>query len=115
MQSEVAALMRGIEHPRLAAALALAEECGEVVRVVLDREVYGTPDEGRLGAEVGDVLLSLLELCDRYGLSAAECAAAAVEKLRQKAPEWREILGDRLERLRRRLDGPPDGDASEPA
>jgi len=33
-QAEVKTLCEGIEHPRVGAALALAEECGEVMRCV---------------------------------------------------------------------------------
>lgn len=105
-QAEVGRLMVGIEHPRAAAALALAEECGEVVRCVLEREYYGSEDEGdaSLAGEVGDLLLALAELCDRYDLSLERSAEVALEKLRTKAPEWRAQLGDRLRDLRARHD-----------
>lgn len=105
LQREIATLTEGIEHPRAGAALALAEECGEVVRCVLDSEYYGKRDDEALGEEVGDVLIALVELCDRYGLSLDACADGAVAKLRRKAPKWKEELGDRLVELRRRMDG----------
>jgi hypothetical protein len=103
-QQRLAVLTRGIEHPRVGAALALAEECGEVMRCVLDREYYGKDVSVALAGEVGDVLLALGEVCDRYGLSLAACADAALAKLERKAPEWRAELGDRLVRLRARMD-----------
>ena len=105
LQARIAELTRGIEHPRVGAALALAEECGEVMRCVLEREYYGKDVGADLAEEVGDVLIALLELCDRFGISAAASAAAAVAKLERKAPGWREELGDHLRELRRRMDG----------
>jgi NTP pyrophosphatase (non-canonical NTP hydrolase) len=105
LQAQVARLMQGIEHPRMGAALALAEECGELMRCVLDRECYGKDVAAALEGEVGDVLLSLVEVCDRFGVSLAVAADRAVEKLAKSAPGWRAELGDRMERLRRRVDG----------
>jgi len=105
LQAEVRTLMRGIEHPRMGAALALAEECGEVMRCVLDRECYGKDVAAALEGEIGDVLLALVEVCDRFGVSLARAADGALAKLRRKAPQWRSELGDRMERLRVRVDG----------
>ena len=105
LQLKVMELTRGIEHPRVGAALALAEECGEVMRCVLDGEYYGKDTRAALADEVGDVLISLLEVCDRYGIQLADCAVQAIAKLERKAPGWREELGDRLQELRRRMDG----------
>jgi NTP pyrophosphatase (non-canonical NTP hydrolase) len=106
LQARIVELTTGIEHPRVGAALALAEECGEVMRCVLEREYYGKDVGANLADEVGDVLIALLEVCDRFGLSAADCAAQAVAKLERKAPGWREELGDRLQALRARMDVP---------
>ena len=100
------ALTRGIEHPRVGAALALAEECGEVMRCVLDGEYYGKDVRESLADEVGDVLIALLEICDRYGLQLQASAEMAIDKLERKAPGWRAELGDRLQMLRARMDGP---------
>lgn len=105
LQSELRELTRGIEHPRVGSALALAEECGEVMRCVLDREYYGKDVTKDLEGEVGDVLVALTELCDRFGISLEVAAQGAVEKIRRKAPQWRAELGDRLIELRARMDG----------
>lgn len=105
LQSETRRLMEGIEHPRAGAALALTEECGEVVRCVLEREYYGADNQEAIQDEIGDVLVALTELCDRYDLSLQACADGALAKLERKAPQWREQLGDRLTRLRERMDG----------
>ena len=105
LQRDVAAALAGLEHPRMGAALALAEECGEVVRCVLDAECYGKDTKADLAGEVGDVLLALAELCDRHGLSLGACAAESLAKVRRKAPAWRAEMGDRLTRLRERVDG----------
>ena len=104
LQSEVRRLMEGIEHPRVGAALALTEEVGEVVRCVLEREYYGAEDSAAMADEIGDVLVALTELCDRYDLSLQACADSALAKLAEKAPGWRESLGDRLTKLRDLMD-----------
>ena len=105
LQAKIKTLTVGIEHPRVGSALALAEECGEVMRCVLDREYYGKDVSAALQDEVGDVLVALTELCDRFGVSLAQCAEQAVAKIARKAPAWRAELGDRLVRLRERMDG----------
>jgi hypothetical protein len=104
-QRDLHDVLAGIEHPRLMAALALGEEAGEVQRCVLDAEGYGKDVRDALAGEVGDALVALTEVADRYGLSMAECAARALEKIRAKAPGWRAELSGRLEDLRRRMDG----------
>lgn len=106
LQAELRVLTEGIEHPRVGAALALAEECGEVMRCVLDHEYYGKDIRDPLEDELGDVLVSLCELADRYGLSMADAAVRAVAKIREKAPAWRDELGERLAVLRARHDRP---------
>lgn len=105
LQSETRRLMEGLEHPRVGAALALGEECGELLRCVLEREVYGAAPDDALVGEVGDVLLCVAEICERYGLSLDACAAAALARLERRVPGWRETLGDNLRAVRERLDG----------
>ncbi len=104
LQKTLRRLTEGIEHPRVGAALALAEECGEVMRCVLDHEYYGKDVHEALAGEVGDVLVALTEVCDRYSLSLERCATSAVEKIRVKAPQWRDELAGRLTRLREKMD-----------
>jgi len=77
LQERVRELTRGIEHPRVGAALALAEECGEVMRCVLDGEYYGKDVRAALTDEVGDVLIALLEVCDRFGIEIEDGRAVA--------------------------------------
>lgn len=108
LQARIAQLTEGIEHPRVGAALALAEECGEVMRCVLDGEYYGKDISDALEDEIGDVLIALCEVCDRFGVALEKSAARAVSKLERKSPQWREELGDRLKVLRARMDGPSD-------
>jgi NTP pyrophosphatase (non-canonical NTP hydrolase) len=105
LQTKIRALTVGIEHPRVGSALALAEECGEVMKCVLDREYYGKDVTAALADEVGDVLVALTEVCERFGISLTKSAEQAVAKIARKAPAWRAELGDRLIRLRERMDG----------
>jgi hypothetical protein len=104
-QRELREVLSGIEHPRALAALAFGEEAGEVQRCVLDAEAYGKDVRKDLAGEVGDALVALVEVADRYGISVADCARAALEKIRSKAPGWRAELSGRLVDLRRRMDG----------
>jgi NTP pyrophosphatase (non-canonical NTP hydrolase) len=104
-QRELHDVLAGIEHPRVMAALALGEEAGEVQRCVLDAEGYGKDVKKDLAGELGDTLVALTEVADRYGISLAECAVNALAKIRSKAPGWRAELSGRLEDLRRRIDG----------
>ncbi len=104
LQERIRELTVGIEHPRVGAALALAEEVGEVMRCVLDGEYYGKRDADALEDEVGDVLIALAEVCDRFDVSLEAAAHRAVAKLERKAPVWKAELGDRLVELRKRMD-----------
>ena len=100
-----ACMKLGIEHPRIATALALVEECGEVARCVMDAECYGKDTRAALADEVGDVLVALAEVSERHGLSLQAPAEAALLKIEAKAGGWREHLGGRLAALRARWDG----------
>lgn len=104
-QERANALLEGLEHPRVGAALALAEECGEVVKWVMEREMYAGAEEAALADEIGDVLLALAELATRYGVDLGAAGAGALAKLERKAPGWRASLGHHLEDVRRRMDG----------
>jgi NTP pyrophosphatase (non-canonical NTP hydrolase) len=104
LQHELRDLLRGIEHPRTLAVLALGEEVGEIQRCVLDAEGYGKDVRDALAGEVGDTLIALAEVAERYGLSLEACAQRTLEKIRAKAPGWRAELAGRLEELRRRMD-----------
>jgi uncharacterized protein YabN with tetrapyrrole methylase and pyrophosphatase domain len=105
LQEGVNELLKGLEHPRVGAALALAEECGEVMKWVMEREMYGGAKAEDLSDELGDVLVALAELASRYGIRLEDAASGALAKLREKGPTWQAELGGRLEAVRRRMDG----------
>ena len=105
LQRDLRTLLTGLEHPRMGAALALAEECGEVVRCVLDAECYGKEVRADLAGELGDALAARAEVAERDGLSLEAAATRTLEKIRLKAPGWRAEMGERLVGLRRRIDG----------
>jgi hypothetical protein len=113
LQRELHRLLEGIEHPRALAALALGEEVGEVQRCVLDGLGYGKDVREALASEVGDALVALTEVADRFGLSISACAEAALAKVAAKAPGWRAELAGRLEVLRRRMDAEETGSGGE--
>ncbi len=95
----------GLEHPRVATALALVEEAGEVARCVLDREIYRTGDDEALLDEIGDALAALAEVCERHGLALDAAATRVLDKVGERAPGWRRSIGTRLTDLRARWDG----------
>jgi NTP pyrophosphatase (non-canonical NTP hydrolase) len=105
-QAGLADALKGIEHPRVLAALALGEEAGEVLRCVLDAEGYGKDVKKALEGEVGDALVALTEVASRYGISLESAATAALSKIREKAPGWRSELSGRLDRMREAMDRP---------
>ena len=105
-QRDLAKALEGIEHPRVLAAIALGEESGEVLRCVLDAEGYGKDVKTAIAGEVGDVLVALTEVASRYGVSLDQAAAAALAKIRDKAPGWRAELSGRLDRMRAAMDRP---------
>lgn len=108
LQGRVADLLAPVAHPRLGAALALAEEAGELCRVVLDHEVYGRPlDRPALAGELADVLVSAAELATRYEIDLERAMADKLADLERRVPGWAETLGPALARARARLDGPP--------
>jgi NTP pyrophosphatase (non-canonical NTP hydrolase) len=110
LQQRVAVLLAPVAHPRAGAALALAEETGEVCKLVLERECYGTPDAtDKLGGELADVLVCVAELATRYGIDLDAVVQAKLEDLARRVPGWTAKLGPPLEDARRRMDGPPEG------
>ncbi|HEX2910440.1 MAG TPA: MazG-like family protein [Chloroflexia bacterium] len=69
-QREAAELLGDeLKHPRVGATLGLVEELGELVKEIMDLEIYGRSEaREKLRDEVADVLFSLLEVCNAYGI-----------------------------------------------
>ena len=66
-------ILDGLQHPPLGAATALAEECGEVAKLVLDHHAYGGPlDSHALGGELVDVMVCLCEIASQHGIDLAK-------------------------------------------
>ena len=70
---------------RLRLALGVAEEAGEVARCVLkgDQDIRGGADAWRakLGGEIGDVVIYLIQLATVHGLDFEECVEGATRKV----------------------------------
>ncbi len=108
LQRRVAALLAPVAHPRAGAALALAEEAGEVCKLVLERECYGDPAAaGKLAGELADVVVCVAELATRYGVDLDAVVRAKLDDLARRVPTWEATLGPALADARRRMDGPP--------
>ncbi len=107
-QQEAAELLDDdLRHPRIGAVLGLVEELGELVKEVMEAEIYGqdSPElHARMGEEAADILFSLFEVCTAYGLSLEEVYADKQAKIRAKIPAWREQYGPGLRQVRAKLD-----------
>lgn len=105
LQARVAALLAPVAHPRVGAALALAEEAGEVCKLVLERECYGKPPApDALAGELADVVVCAAELATRYGVDLDAALRAKLDDLGRRVPKWEASLGPALEAARRRMD-----------
>jgi NTP pyrophosphatase (non-canonical NTP hydrolase) len=107
LQARLSAILRGLEHPPLGSAAALAEEAGEVSKLLLDHHAYGKPlDPAALGAELADVLVCLCEIATLHGVDLAGAAESRLTDLAARAPRWKQELGAALERAWRVPSGP---------
>ena len=94
-------ILDGLQHPPLGAATALAEECGEVAKLVLDHHAYGAPlDSKALGGELVDVMVCLCEIASQHGIDLDAAVSSKLEDLAGRAPKWREELGRALSKAR---------------
>jgi NTP pyrophosphatase (non-canonical NTP hydrolase) len=96
-----------LKHPRLGAVLGLVEELGELVKEVMEAEIYSqdSPElRAKMGDEVADVLFSLFEVCTAYGLNLEDVYERKLQKIIAKSPEWREKYSEGLRQVRARLD-----------
>jgi len=106
VQARVAEVLGAIAHPRVGAGLALSEECGEVAKLVLDREVYAKPvSDEALAGELCDVLVCVAELGNLYGIDLGAALSAKLDDLALRAPKWAEELGPGVAAARERMDG----------
>ena len=79
----------------------MAEECGEVARLLLDHHAYGVPlNKDALAAELLDVVVCVCEIASLHDIDLDAAAAAKVEDLEQRAPRWRAELAEALKRAR---------------
>lgn len=106
LQRRADEILAPVAHPRALAALALAEEAGEVAKLVLDAEGYGkTMDGAKLGGELADLIVAASELATRYGVDLDSACRAKLEDLSKRAPKWAVELGPALKAARARMDG----------
>lgn len=105
LQERVQAVLGALAHPRVGAGLALSEECGEVTKLLLEREVYGQEvSDAALAGELCDVVVCVAELANLYGLDLEGALEAKLADLSLRAPKWAERLGPSLEAARARMD-----------
>jgi len=101
LRARFTAILDDLDHPPLGAATALAEECGEVAKVLLDHHAYGRPlDKDDLGGELCDVMVCLFEIATLHGIDLDQALAAKADDLAIRAPKWRAQLADALRKAR---------------
>ena len=100
-----------LKHPRVGAVLGLSEEVGELVKEIMELEIYSTPqfplDEQvrtALGDEAADVLFSLVEVCSAYGIDLETAYETKLAKIRGKREEWIARYSPGLRLRREKLD-----------
>ncbi|MDB5079605.1 MAG: nucleotide pyrophosphohydrolase [Chloroflexi bacterium] len=105
-QAEAAAMLGDkLNHPRLGATLALVEEMGELVKEVMELEIYQQAQaRPKMEDEVADILFSLLEVCNAYGISLETAYDRKLEKIRHKLPDWEEKYSAGLKQMKAKLD-----------
>jgi NTP pyrophosphatase (non-canonical NTP hydrolase) len=107
LQARLRELLRGLEHPPLGAATALAEEVGELAKLLLDHHAYGKPlDPKALGAELSDVLVCLCEIATLHGVDLGGAAERKLADLAARAPGWKKDLGAALDSAWKNPAGP---------
>jgi NTP pyrophosphatase (non-canonical NTP hydrolase) len=107
LQARLKEILLGLEHPPLGSAAALAEEAGEVSKILLDHHAYGRPlDPKDLGGELADVIVCLCEIATLHGIDLAEAAARKLASLAERAPGWRKDLGAALDAAWKNPAGP---------
>ncbi|HMS15573.1 MAG TPA: hypothetical protein PKA37_01960 [Planctomycetota bacterium] len=100
-RAQFAAILSGLEHPNLGMAAALAEECGEVAKLLLDHHAYGKPlDSQKLGGELIDVFICLCEVATRHGVDLDAALKDKMSDIALRAPQWRADLSEALRRAR---------------
>ncbi len=102
-----AALFLGdeLKHPRLGATLGLVEELGELVKEVMELEIYQqAAARDKLGDELGDILFSLFEVCTAYNIDLEQAYERKLAKIKPKRADWLARYSPSLRQLRARLD-----------
>lgn len=95
-------LLKNIRHPRIGTILGLQEEVGELCKCIMESEIYGNNDLSNLGEECADVLFSLIDICNAYGVDLSKVSTSKLEKMKDKINEWESKYGESL-RIRREI------------
>jgi NTP pyrophosphatase (non-canonical NTP hydrolase) len=98
-------LLKEIQHPRLAAFIALSEEVGEVADAVMKYEVYEEHQQlDHLQGELADVLICLLELANVYDIDLEAALQKKLEGLPARITQWTQQLQGLLDKKRKQWD-----------
>ncbi|MGD0280924.1 MAG: MazG nucleotide pyrophosphohydrolase domain-containing protein [Dissulfurispiraceae bacterium] len=104
-QETVFKLLGGIRHPRMATALKLSEEVGEVSKEIVEIEVYGKTERfEKLKEEMSDTLVCLIEMANNYGIDLAREFEKKIAYLTPRAEGWVKDFQEVLNLKRDKLD-----------
>ena len=106
LQAEAAGILAGgLNHPRLGATLGLVEELGELVKEIMELEIYRQAEaRARLDDEVADILFSLFEVCNAYDIALDAAYRRKVNRIKAKRGEWIEKYSRTLREMKDKLD-----------
>ncbi|HYC76494.1 MAG TPA: hypothetical protein VEI02_02600 [Planctomycetota bacterium] len=111
LQRRLEVALEGLRHPPLGSVAALAEEVGELSKLLVDHHCYGKAfDAEAFGDELADVFICLCELATLHAVDLEAATLRKTEKVATKAAGWRADLGGALQRAWTR----PYGDAVKP-
>jgi NTP pyrophosphatase (non-canonical NTP hydrolase) len=107
LQARLAVVLSGLRHPPLGAAAALAEETGELSKLLVDHYCYGKPfDKKAFGDELADVFICLSELASLHDVDLQGAVTSKIDAVARKADGWRASLGSALKEAWRTPYGP---------
>ncbi|OGX07176.1 MAG: hypothetical protein A2Z88_01970 [Omnitrophica WOR_2 bacterium GWA2_47_8] len=103
-QAYLNSLLQNIRHPRIGTVIGLQEEVGELCKCIMDWEIYGKTDKINLGEECADVLFSVIDICNAYGIDLEKVSEGKLNNMKVKIADWEKKYGESLKHRRDILD-----------
>jgi NTP pyrophosphatase (non-canonical NTP hydrolase) len=104
-QNEIKNIFKNLVHPRLGSYIALTEEVGELGKEIMEKEIYSqTNDNQKIGEELCDVLISVLELSNLYNIDLEKEFNKKLDYTKTRISKWEKSLSEPLKLKRQKLD-----------